>query len=289
LSKYTDLELETSKCEATGAIWGYGNPMSKANTILLTNQISTIKFEDGTNIKYLLPNKSYKMLGVQINPMLAFRDHLKHITTEVSKLARVLAKRRLSPNRKQLVKDQLLKSKYHAIHLRICTYSQLNTIDKILDRAARNALGLSPSFPTEAIHKPTEEMGLGYAPLKNKATQMGIEHLMDILKKPTDKGYLAYAHTSRVATTYQHWPKETYEAHQAKLPTLRVLSYIHNITRAELEHIPNLQAPDHIAISLRAASKEVDEIRAKQRENILKNLPPKEYTKQIRNQCQPLN
>ncbi len=112
---------------------------------------------------------------------------------------------------------------------------------------------------------------------------------MDILTKLTDRGYLAYAHTSRVATSYQHWPKEAYEANQAKLLTLRVLSYVHNITRAELAHIPNLQAPNHIAINLRAASKEVDEIRAKQRENIPKNLPPKEYTKQIRNQCQPLN
>jgi len=112
---------------------------------------------------------------------------------------------------------------------------------------------------------------------------------MDILNKPTDRGYLAYAHTSRVSTTYQHWPKEAYEANQAKLPTLRVLSYVHNIAGAELGHIPNLQAPYRIAISLRAASKEVDGIRAKQRETIPKNLPPKEYAKQIRFQCEPLN
>ena len=118
---------------------------------------------------------------------------------------------------------------------------------------------------------------------------MGIEHLMDILNKSNDRGYLAYAHTSRVAATYQHWPKEAYEANQAKLPTLRVLSYVQNITRAELEHIPILQAPNHIDISLRATSKEVDEIKAKQRENIPKNLPPKYYNKQIRNQCQPID
>ena len=97
--------METSKCEATGALWGYEYPMSETNTNLLMNQISTIKFEDGTNIKYLSPNKSYKMLGVQINPILDFRDHLKHITTEVTKLARALTKRRLSPDRKQLVID----------------------------------------------------------------------------------------------------------------------------------------------------------------------------------------
>jgi hypothetical protein len=120
-------------------------------------------------------------------------------------------------------------------------------------------------------------MELGYEPLSNKATQMGIEHLMDILNKPTDRGYLAYPHTHRVATTHQHWPKEAYEANQAKLPSLRVLSYVQNITGAELEHIPNLETPNHIAKSLRAASREIDEIRAKQRENIPKNLPPKEY------------
>ena len=139
------------------------------------------------------------MPKVQINPMLDFRDHLNHITTELRKLARVLTKRRLSPNRKQIVIDQLLKSKYHATHLGILMDTQLNRIDKILNKAARNALGLIPSFPTEAIHRPTKEMGLGYAPLRKKATQMGIQYLMDILSKPIDRGYLAYAHTSRVA------------------------------------------------------------------------------------------
>ena len=45
-SKYTGLELETTKCEAAGALWGYGNPVSKENAHLLRSQISTIKFED---------------------------------------------------------------------------------------------------------------------------------------------------------------------------------------------------------------------------------------------------
>ena len=70
--------------------------------------------------------------------------------------------------------DQLLKSKYHATHLGIFTDSQLDTIDKILNKASRNALGLTPNFPTEAKHRPMKKMGLGYAPLKDKATQMGI-------------------------------------------------------------------------------------------------------------------
>jgi hypothetical protein len=103
-----------------------------------------------------------------------------------------------------MVIDQLLKSKYHATHLGIFTNAQLSTIDKLLNKAARNALGLKPSFPTEAMHRPTKEMGQGYAQLRNKAIQMGIEHLMNILNKPTDRGYITYAHIHRVATTYQH-------------------------------------------------------------------------------------
>ena len=120
--------------------------------------------------------------------------------------------------------DQLLKFKYHATHLRIFRDTQLHTIDKILNKVTKSALGLIPSFPTEAIHRPMKEMGLGYAPLKDKATQMGIEHLMEILNKPIDRGFLAYAHTNRVATTNQHWPVGAYEADSAKLPTLRILS-----------------------------------------------------------------
>ena len=84
------------------------------------------------------------MLGVHINPILDFRDHLKHITGGIRKLAKVLTKRLLSPNRKKLVIEQLLKSKYHATHLGIFMDKQLETIDKILNKAARNALGVTP-------------------------------------------------------------------------------------------------------------------------------------------------
>jgi hypothetical protein len=159
--------------------------MSKADINLVTNQINTIKIEDMSNIKYLSPNKSYKMLGVQLNTMLDFSDELNHITTEVRQLARVLTKRRLSPNRKQLVIDQLLRSKYHATHVGIFTDTQLSTIDKILDKGARNALGLTPIFPTKAIHRPTKDMGLRYVPLRNKATQIGIERPRTSLTNPT--------------------------------------------------------------------------------------------------------
>ena len=131
-------------------------------------------------------------------------------------------------------------------------------------------------------------MGLGYAPMKDRATQMGIEHITDILNKPTKRGHIAYAHTTRVANTYHHWPKMAHEATQARLPTLRVLSYIRNIPWAELDNIKNVQSPNRIAISIRETSEAVNQHRAAQRQRIFKGLQPKDHARQLRNQCQPL-
>ena len=77
-------------------------------------------------------------------------------------------------------------------------------------------------------------MGLGYAPMNDRATQMGIEHITEILNKPTKRGHIAYEHTSRVVNTHHHWTKEAHEATHARLlPTLQVLSYIRNIPGVE--------------------------------------------------------
>jgi hypothetical protein len=87
------------------------------------------------------------MLGVHINPMLDFREHFINIAKNVRKLAKTLAKRNLSPNLKTIAIEQLLKSKYHASHLGVFYERQLATIDGILNKALRQALGLLPNFP----------------------------------------------------------------------------------------------------------------------------------------------
>jgi hypothetical protein len=115
--EYTGLQLETTKCEATGALWALGNPLTPKKQASLQEQINTISFSDGSRITYLAPNKSYKMLGVHINPILDFRDHFMHITKDVRKLAKSLTNRKLSPTYTTLVVKQLLKLKYHATHL----------------------------------------------------------------------------------------------------------------------------------------------------------------------------
>ena len=101
-SKFTGLQLETTKCEATGALWARGNPLTLKNQTSLQEHINTISFLDGSRITYFPPNKSYKMLGVHINPVLDFREHFTNITKDVRKLAKALTKRKLR-DRKSVV------------------------------------------------------------------------------------------------------------------------------------------------------------------------------------------
>ena len=72
------------------------------NYPLLQEHINSIIFADATHIKYLPPNKSYKILGVYIDPMLDFREHFIIITKGVKKLAKTLAIRKLNPTLKTL-------------------------------------------------------------------------------------------------------------------------------------------------------------------------------------------
>ena len=78
---------------------------------------------------------------------------------------------------------------------------QLETLEKLLNKATRNAIGSMPNFPNEAIYRPTKQMGLGYEPMKYRATQMGIEHNTGILNKPSDIWHIAHAHMTRAHIT----------------------------------------------------------------------------------------
>ena len=72
---------------------------------MLQEQFNTVIFADSTHIKYLPPKKTYNMLGVHINHMLDFREHLNHITKDFKRLAKTLAKRILSPSLQSLEVD----------------------------------------------------------------------------------------------------------------------------------------------------------------------------------------
>jgi hypothetical protein len=60
-----------------------------------------------------------------------------------------------------LVIENLLKSKYHATYLGVFNERQLTTIDRILNKATRQTLGLLPNFSIEGVQKPLKEAGLG--------------------------------------------------------------------------------------------------------------------------------
>ena len=91
------------------------------------------------------------MLGVHINPILDFREDFMHITKEVIQVSKALTKRKLSPSIKTLAVEHLIKSKYHATHLRLFNERNITIIDGILNKAMRQAIGFLPNFPTEEI------------------------------------------------------------------------------------------------------------------------------------------
>jgi hypothetical protein len=168
-------------------------------------QIKSITFIDGTHIKYLPPNKSYKMLGVHIIPMLDVREHFLFITRDEKILAKALEKRKLSPSLKSIAIEQLLKSKYHATHLGVFNVRQLTTIDGILNKAMRQAIGLLLNFPSEGVQRPLKEAGLGLPSMRDRATQMEIKHLTHIMIKDKERGITAHAHIHRILSQFNHW------------------------------------------------------------------------------------
>ncbi len=82
--------------------------------------------------------------------------------------------------------DQLHKSKYHATHLGIVTDKQLERINKLLNKAARNAIGLTPRLSNRSYTSTNKRNGAGIFTLKDRASQMGIEHITEVLNKPTE-------------------------------------------------------------------------------------------------------
>jgi len=96
--------------------------------------------------------------------------------------------------------EQLLKSKYHATHHGVFNDRQLTKIDGILNRAFRQANGLLSNFPTEGVQRPPKETGLGLPSIRDRATQMGIEHLINTMNTDTERGFLAHTHTLRILT-----------------------------------------------------------------------------------------
>ena len=115
----------------------------------------------------------------------------------------------------------------------------------------RQAIGLLPNFPTEGVQRPLKELGLGLPSIRERATQMGAEHLATTTNKDTERLYLAHAHTLRLLIQFGHWPTEALESNPLKLPTLRILRLASTIRDFAMDYLPSLQLENKIATSLR--------------------------------------
>jgi len=100
--------------------------------------------------------------------------------------------------------EQLLTSKYHATHLGVFNERQLTEIDGILKRALRQATGLLSNFRSEGVQRPHKEMGLDLPSIRDRAIQMGIEHLICNMNKNTEREYLAHSNALRILTQFNH-------------------------------------------------------------------------------------
>jgi hypothetical protein len=144
------------------------------------------------------------MLGVHNNTVLNFREHHTYITKEVLKLAAAQSKRKLSPTYKTLIVEQPRKSKYHAVHLGVFNDRPLTTIDCILNKAMRQTIGLLPNFSIEGVQRSLKEAGIALAPIKDRATQMGIEHLTRNMNKNTEIVFTMHAHVHKILSQFNH-------------------------------------------------------------------------------------
>ena len=152
----------------------------------------------------------------------------------------------------------------------------------------RQALGLLPKFPTDGVQSPLKEAGLGLSPMRDKATQMGIEHLTRVMNKDTEKGFTAHAHAHRRLSQFNHWPQEALESNPLKLPTLRILRLASNISGLEYDRLPPLHQDNDITTSIREASRAVDTTRQEKRASLQGQIGTKEYDKMVRHQCKPV-
>jgi len=131
-------------------------------------------------------------------------------------------------------------------------------------------------------------MGLGLPSVRDRATQMGIEHLINTINKDTERGFLDHSHTLHILTQFNHWPMEALESNPLKLPTLRILRLATNVDRLELDILPPLHHNNDIAESLRAASQAVDEARMGKRQTIQGTMGTKDYGLLVRQQSKPI-
>ena len=123
----------------------------------------------------------------------------------------------------------------------------------------RQALGVLSNFPTEGVQRPLKEASL--SPMRDRATQIGIENLRSVMNKDMERGLTAYAYVNRLLFQYNHWPHEALESNPLKLPTLRILRLASTIPALKYDRVPPLHHYNVISTSIREALRAIDKSR----------------------------
>ena len=152
----------------------------------------------------------------------------------------------------------------------------------------RQAIGLLPNFPSEGVQRPLKEAGLGLPPMRDRTTQMGMEHLIRIMNKDTERGFTAHAHVHRLLSQFNHWPQEVLEPNPVQLPTLCILKLASHIPGLEYDNLPPLHQENDNTTNIRDASIATDNARQDKRASIQGHMGTKEYDKMVQQQCKPL-
>ena len=124
--------------------------------------------------------------------------------------------------------------------------------------------------------------------MRDRVTQMGIEHLTRVMNKDTERGFTAHLHVHRLLSQFNHWPQEALESNPIKLPTLRILRLASNIHGLEYDRMPPLRKDNDITTSIREVSSAVDNARQAKRTALHGQIGTKEHDKIVRQQCKPI-
>jgi len=126
------------------------------------------------------------------------------------------------------------------------------------------------------------------APMRDRATQMEIEHLTRVINKDTERGFTAHAHVLRLLSQFNNWPQEALESNPLKLPTLRIPRLASNIPWLEYVRMPQLRQDNDITTSIQEASSAVDTARQVKRTALHGQIDTKEHDTIVRQQCKPI-
>ena len=191
--KWGGLKVNIKKCAATGILYARckkeasSAPLQTSMVSLLKRQLKKVSIEDNP-IPFLAPDKPYCYLGVEITACMDWRlqvQKMKDITFE--KGAKVLASLLSHKQILQYIQTSIRPAIVYSFALGIYSAYDILSLDSILIRIAKKALGLPLSTPSAMILKDRNKGGVGLTSLMVDYIQANTAYLSKALN---DKGLL---------------------------------------------------------------------------------------------------